>query len=133
MNSLPPFIKQYLPRRILSRHNNFLPSLSWCLINPRGHQLHHHHSKYTTSKVNYRRSSSIRLICSNYSSSATPIPSCTSRSHHNTPNRSKFQHIILRPFRGRRPHPLPTPILILWASRSIHSNFTRIRYNLSHH
>lgn len=73
------------------------------------------------------------MISGNYCSSPSFIPTRFSRSHHHTLNRPKHQHLILRPSRGRRPHPLPTSILILWSPRSLYSNFTRIRYNLPHH
>lgn len=64
--------------------------------------------------------------------STTSITSSPSRSNYNTSNRSKPKYIILRSCGGWRPNSLPTPILILRTSRSIYSNSTRIRSNLTH-
>jgi len=63
------------------------------------------------------------------SSSISPRPGCR---HHNALNRPKPKHHLLRPCRGRRPHPLPTPILILRTPRSLYSNPPRLWYDFSH-
>lgn len=68
----------------------------------------------------------------NYSRTTIVVPPSFSRRNYNTTNRSKPKHHLLRPSRRRRPNPVSTPILILRAPRSVHSNSTGLWHNLPH-
>jgi len=70
-----------------------------------------------------------RSYYSRTSTSLPPSPSCW---HYNALNRPKSKHHFLRPCRRRRPYSLPTPVLILRASRGLHSHPARLWYNLPH-
>jgi len=74
----------------------------------------------------------IYLIYFNHHYLTIVIPPCSSRCNHNTSNRSKPKHRILRPGRRRRPSTIPTSFLIFWASRSIYSYPSGVWDNLTY-
>merc|ERR1719288_584772 len=46
----------------------------------------------------------------------TSVSPSTSGSYHYIVDRPKLKHLLLRPYRWRRPSSLPTPFLVLWTS-----------------
>jgi hypothetical protein len=75
-----------------------------------------------------RTNPTICMINCYYCPFTTPIPTSSSRSNHNTTNRSYPKYIIFQPSRRWRSNPIPTPVLILWAPRSLYSHSTRIHH-----
>lgn len=72
------------------------------------------------------------MIRNNHRRAITPLTPCVSSRHHNATNRPEPKYNLLRPGRRRRPHSIPTLILILWTPRSLYFNFTRIWNNFPH-
>ena len=132
MNSLPAPCRQPSPRRGICRPNYLLPPPSRCFLYPGGHQLHYNHYQHEASRDYPVPNPSIRMSSPHHSRASSPISPCASCRHYNTLNRPKSKHHLLRSCRGRRPHPLPTPILILRAPRSLHSYSPWLWYDLSH-
>lgn len=76
---------------------------------------------------------SIQLICSYYSISSASFFACSGWSNYYTLVWSQFKNLIFWPFRRRGSYSFSTFILILWTSRSLYLNFTRVWSNFTYH
>lgn len=130
MNCLPPSGRKLSPRRGFSRPGHLLTSFSRDLLNPRCNQLYHDSNQHETTRPLTISDTFICLIRTNYRGATSTIPASSCRRHHHTANRPQPKHHIFRPSRRRRPSPVPTPILILRPSRSLHPYSPRIWHHL---
>lgn len=130
MNSLPTPSKKHSPRRTLCRPSNFLSSSSRCFIYSRSSKLHFNRNQYTMTRTSTRTNPTIRMGSNHYCSTPFIILTSPCRSNYHTPNRPQPKYFILRSSWRWRPNPISTFILILWPSRSIHFNYSRVRCHL---
>nr|CAJ90455.1 cytochrome c oxidase subunit I [Lepidochelys olivacea] len=132
LNSMSPISRKPSPRRCFCKPNYLLPPPSRCIFNFKSYQLYYHSNQYKIPCHITMPNTLICMIRTNYSRPTTTFATSTCCKYYYTTYKSKSKYNLLWSFKGKKPNPMPTPILILWTSWGMHPNPSKIRYDLPH-
>ena len=72
------------------------------IVDPRRHQLHHHHLQHARPGHDAAQDAAVRLVDPGHRVPAPPVAAGSGRRHHHAADRPQFRHQLLRALQGRR-------------------------------
>ncbi len=104
-----------------------------CVLDPRRHQLHHHHPQHARSRHDAAQDAALRLVDAGDGVPAAPVAPGSRRRDHHAADGPQLRHHLLRSVGRRRSDPLPAPVLVLRSPRSVHHDPAGLRHRQPHH
>ena len=99
------------------------------VVDPRRHQFHHDDLQHARAGHDLLQDAAIRLVDPGDDDSAVVgVAGAGGRDHHGA-HRSQFRNHVFQSGRRRRPAPVPTPVLVLRSSRSLHHDPAGLRHH----
>ena len=99
------------------------------LLDPRRHQLHHHHLQHARARHDAAQDAAVRVVDSGDRVPAAAGAAGAGRRHHHAADRPQFRHHVLRAGRRRRSAAVPASVLVLRPSGSLHPDFAGLRHD----
>ena len=99
------------------------------LVDPRRHQLHHHHLQHARARHDAAQDAAVRVVDAGDGVPAAAGAAGAGRRHHHAADRPQFRHHLLRSGRRRRSAPVPASVLVLRPSRSLHPDPAGLRHD----
>ena len=98
------------------------------LVDPRRHQLHHHHLQHARAGHDAAQDAAVRLGGAGDRLPAAPVAAGAGRRHHHAADRPQFRHGVLRLCAWRRSAAVAASVLVLRPSRSLHPHHAGLRH-----
>ena len=99
------------------------------LVDPRRHQLHHHHLQHARARHDHAQDAAVRVVEAGDGVSAAAGAAGARRRHHHAADRPQFRHHLLRSARRRRSAAVPAPVLVLRPPGSLHPDPAGLRHD----
>ena len=99
------------------------------LVDPRRHQLHHHHLQHARARHDAAQDAAVRVVDPGDRVPAAAGAAGAGRRHHHAADRPQFRHHLLRSEGRRRSAAVPASVLVLRPSGSLHSDPAGLRHD----
>ena len=103
------------------------------LVDPRRHQLHHHHLQHARAGHDAAQDAAVRVVDPGDDLPAAAGAAGARRRHHHAAHRPQFRHGVLQARPGRRSGALPAPVLVLRPPRGLHPDPAGLRHGQPDH
>ena len=100
-----------------------------CLLDPRRHQLHHHHLQHARAGHDAAQDAAVRVERAGDGLPAAAVAARAGRRHHHAADRPQLRHHVLQCRRRRRSAALPAPVLVLRPPRGLHPDPAWLRHD----